>query len=129
MILELSSVLSYKFIHLYFVYNSIYKIKINLIPRIARWWLEIQEFDFNVEYRAGAKMGHVDALSRVVVQGEISEVDVNLVNVEENDWILSAQLHDDRCKNIIETTRIKECRRTSNLHGFLFSKWPTLSET
>lgn len=31
---------------------------------IARWWLAIQDFDFDIEYRPGTKMTHVDALSR-----------------------------------------------------------------
>lgn len=35
-----------------------------LITRIARWWLQLQEFTFNVKYRPGNRMKHVDALSR-----------------------------------------------------------------
>ncbi|KAL1417894.1 hypothetical protein MTO96_006035 [Rhipicephalus appendiculatus] len=30
----------------------------------VRWWLRIQEFTFDIEYRKGATMAHVDALSR-----------------------------------------------------------------
>lgn len=37
--------------------------KRDLIPRIARWWLQISEFSFSIEYRPGCRMAHVDALS------------------------------------------------------------------
>ena len=33
-------------------------------PQMARWCALIQEFRFSVEHRAGARMSHVDALSR-----------------------------------------------------------------
>jgi len=38
--------------------------KQNLNPRIARWALELQDFDYSTEHRPGKKMSHVDALSR-----------------------------------------------------------------
>ncbi|CAH2088464.1 unnamed protein product [Euphydryas editha] len=37
--------------------------KRDMIPRVARWWTQMQEFDFEIEYRAGSSMAHVDALS------------------------------------------------------------------
>lgn len=36
-----------------------------LNPRISRWALELQEYDYSIEHRDGRKMTHVDALSRV----------------------------------------------------------------
>lgn len=39
----------------------------DLNPRIARWVLALEEFDFEVVHRAGKKMKHVDALSRMLV--------------------------------------------------------------
>ncbi|XP_071652503.1 uncharacterized protein [Temnothorax longispinosus] len=39
--------------------------KKDINPRIARWALELQNFDYEVEHRIGARMQHVDALSRV----------------------------------------------------------------
>lgn len=38
--------------------------KRDLVPRIARWWLQAQEYNFTIEYRPGTQMRHVDALSR-----------------------------------------------------------------
>ncbi|GFT00864.1 hypothetical protein TNCV_4053251 [Trichonephila clavipes] len=35
-----------------------------LITRIARWALQLEEFDYEIEHRAGIRMKHVDALSR-----------------------------------------------------------------
>ncbi|GBP02650.1 Transposon Tf2-9 polyprotein [Eumeta japonica] len=34
-------------------------------PRVSRWALFLQEFDYSVEHRSGSRMKHVDALSRV----------------------------------------------------------------
>ncbi|GFY35670.1 hypothetical protein TNCV_2619621 [Trichonephila clavipes] len=41
--------------------------KKELITRIARWALQIEEFDYEIEHRAGSRMKHVDALSRYPV--------------------------------------------------------------
>ncbi|GFT98943.1 transposon Ty3-I Gag-Pol polyprotein [Trichonephila clavipes] len=38
--------------------------KKELITRIARWVLQLEEFDYEIEHRAGSRMKHVDALSR-----------------------------------------------------------------
>ncbi|GFX45308.1 transposon Tf2-8 polyprotein [Trichonephila clavipes] len=38
--------------------------KKELITRIARWALQLEEFDYAIEHRAGSRMKHVDALSR-----------------------------------------------------------------
>lgn len=74
--------------------------KRDLIPRIGRWWMVAQEFDFEVVYRPGQKMAHVDALSRNAVEpvDDDKEMQVLTVNVNEDDWILSIQLEDSRCK-------------------------------
>lgn len=33
-------------------------------PGIGRWWLKLQEYDFDGIYRPGTQMKYVDALSR-----------------------------------------------------------------
>ena len=41
--------------------------KKDLSPKVARWALSLEEFDFEVEHRAGEKLKHADALSRFPV--------------------------------------------------------------
>ncbi|GFV60114.1 retrovirus-related Pol polyprotein from transposon 17.6 [Trichonephila clavipes] len=41
--------------------------KKELITLIARWALQLEEFDYEIEHRAGSRMKHVDALSRYPV--------------------------------------------------------------
>ncbi|KAB0790886.1 hypothetical protein PPYR_03746, partial [Photinus pyralis] len=53
------------------------------IPRIGRWWIELQEYDFNVEYRPGAKMSHVDCFSRNPPLTQ--DYNVNIINLTEAD--------------------------------------------
>lgn len=43
------------------VYLNIHK---TTKPQIARWFDSLHEFDFDIKYRPGARMAHVDALSR-----------------------------------------------------------------
>lgn len=39
--------------------------------------MEVQEYDFEIEYRPGTKMQHVDALSRnLIVEVEINVIDL-----------------------------------------------------
>lgn len=66
-------------IYLYFKivmdYNSfrLTLAKKDLNPRISRWALFLQTYDYTIEYRSGKKMSHDDALSRfqnILVQEE-----------------------------------------------------------
>lgn len=41
--------------------------KRDITPRIARWALKLEEFEYTVEHRKGNQMSHVDALSRYPV--------------------------------------------------------------
>jgi uncharacterized protein Yka (UPF0111/DUF47 family) len=72
--------------------------KRDLTPRIGRWWIELQEYeyDFDVNYRPGTQMKHVDALSR-------KPPVISLI--KESDWLQCVQNVDDECgriKNEIE---------------------------
>lgn len=89
-------------------------IKRDLLPRIGRWWLEVQEYTFEVEYRAGAKMAHADALSRnpVPLTLEIAQVDLT-----EGDWILAAQLQDEQLVRI-RTVLLNEKPTRETKHYF-----------
>lgn len=86
--------------------------KRDLVPRIARWWLTIQEFNFDIEYRSGTKMIHVDALSRSPL---VEDVEMMNVNVTEDDWVLSAQLQDSNCKNLIDILSQESHNKDSKL--------------
>lgn len=77
--------------------------KKDLVPRIARWWLDIQEFTFEVEHRPGTKMIHVDALSRNPIHGEEDfNEEPGIFRIEVADWILANQLTDEKVQNIYE---------------------------
>lgn len=75
--------------------------KRDLVPRIARWWIQFQEFDCSIEHRPGEKMQHVDALSRNAIPESTCEnraLDILVVNSE--DWIATVQENDDNIKHI-----------------------------
>lgn len=38
--------------------------KKDLLPRVARWWIYLQDFSFEIVYRKGTMMSHADYLSR-----------------------------------------------------------------
>lgn len=88
--------------------------KRDLIPRIARWWLQISEFNFEIEYRPGVNMMHADALSRNT--GLVAEPDDNVAlvyNIETNNWLLTLQMADSEISRIVKVLKPEndeECR-------------------
>lgn len=65
--------------------------KKNIKPRIARWTLGFQMFDFKVRHRKGEQMMHVDALSRpspvcTIVE---NEVDLNIQIAQSRDTVIN----------------------------------------
>lgn len=73
--------------------------KKQLLPRIARWWLQLQEYDFTVQYRPGNRMKHVDALSRNPSSSE-EPPEETVFRIQQADWVLSAQLTDAKIEDI-----------------------------
>ncbi|GFV84281.1 transposon Tf2-8 polyprotein [Trichonephila clavipes] len=60
--------------------------KMELITRIARWALQLEEFDYEIEHRAGSRMKHVDALSRYPVMMVCNDtLTSKLKNAQEED--------------------------------------------
>ncbi|GFX21072.1 hypothetical protein TNCV_4883041 [Trichonephila clavipes] len=60
--------------------------KEELITRIARWALQLEEFDYEIEHRAGSRMKHVDALSRYPVMMVCNDtLTSKLKNAQEED--------------------------------------------
>lgn len=78
--------------------------KRDLIPRIARWWIQLTEFDCEIEYRPGTSMAHADALSRNPVGEAIAEEHciLDVLETESEDWITTVQSSDE------EVARIKQ---------------------
>lgn len=75
--------------------------KRDLIPRIARWWIQMQEFDFSVEYRPGSQMSHVDALSRNPVESLAQDSHVlDVLSVDKDNWLSTVQMADEEIKSI-----------------------------
>ncbi|CAK1597154.1 unnamed protein product [Parnassius mnemosyne] len=73
-------------------------VKKDLIPRIARWWLTIQDFDLEIEYRPGERMKHVDALSRNPSSNFVLMID-------NDDWLKTLQMQDEGIQNILAQFR------------------------
>lgn len=61
-------------------------------PRIARWALELENFQYTLEHRAGSKMAHVDSLSRCT----------NILALEANSFERSLAVSQDRDPVIVE---------------------------
>lgn len=59
--------------------------KKDLLPRVARWWLSIQEYDMDITHKPGVCHKHVDALSRTPV--EVCVLDLL-------DWVVCLQTQD-----------------------------------
>lgn len=83
--------------------------KRDLIPRIARWWLLLQEFNCSIEYRPGTKMAHVDALSRNPIPNDSmtdsSSLCPQVMVISSEDWLHTLQLGDselERIKQVLE---------------------------
>lgn len=68
--------------------------KKDLLPRIARWWIYLQDFDFSLEYRKGTCMSHADYLSR-------NPVNVCSVQKPQN-WAQAAQAADAETLDLLE---------------------------
>ena len=61
--------------------------KKDLNPRIGRWILELQEYDFEICHKAGRQMSHVDAISRNPVDSNSFCVSI----ISKDDWLLVVQ--------------------------------------
>lgn len=72
--------------------------KRDLLPRIARWWLSIQEYNFSVVHRLGSSHKHVDALSRVPHEDERATADILVLDLL--DWIVCMQNQDAKLQTI-----------------------------
>jgi len=72
--------------------------KKDIQPRVARWWVYLQDFDFEIIYRPGAQGAHVDYLSQ-------NPLECYAVDITESEWIKVAQVQDS---NIVVIRKILE---------------------
>lgn len=83
-------------------------LKKNLHPRVARWWVKLQDYDFSIEYRPGHKMQHIDYLSRNPVNDDSNELKVlalktiNINKIANKDTLREFQQSDTFCKQIFD---------------------------
>lgn len=68
--------------------------KRDLIPRVARWWIAMQEFNFTIEYRPGKMMSYVDALSRNPPPTNDTDSTGMVLNITESGWLQTVQKAD-----------------------------------
>lgn len=80
-----------------------------LLPRIARWWLSLQEFDIEFIHRAGAQLAYADALSRAPVgearTGPIVADRLMRIHITTDDWVVTMQQQDSKVKFIMDVLR------------------------
>lgn len=88
-------------------------LKRDMVPRVARWWSLIQEFDCDVLYRPGQAMLHVDALSRNPMssqgKGVVKEIETYDVFNITDDWLATVQLGDAEIKRIKDILSNTDC--------------------
>lgn len=73
--------------------------KKELTPRVHRWWSFFQNFEFDIKYRKGEEMSHVDFLSR--------NPSINMI-MKDSSWIIVEQNRDITLKNIRDSITNKE---------------------
>lgn len=78
--------------------------KKDLSPRVARWWTFMQDFQFQISYKKGSFVQHVDYLSRNPVAVKHS------VNIIENlndppSWLKIAQQNDHETQDLLNKVR------------------------
>lgn len=80
-----------------------------LLPRVARWWFKLQEYDFELVHRAGQKIPHADALSRAPNEpAHIVPVvceDVMRIDVDDDDWLVTMQNQDPKLIEVMNILR------------------------
>ena len=88
--------------------------KININPRIARWTLTFQNYNFELVHRSSDKMTHVDFLSRYILT-------VNIISSE--DELLYKQLADPKLKEIAEQVELHGSKVFKLIDGILFKEY------
>ncbi|GBO13085.1 Retrovirus-related Pol polyprotein from transposon 297 [Araneus ventricosus] len=88
--------------------------KKDLVTRVARWALLLEEFDYVIEHRSGTRMTHVDALSRSPINIFCISFDNILPRLK------SAQDNDNEVKAIKELLRISAYENYCDRNGIFY---------
>ncbi|GFX50905.1 transposon Ty3-I Gag-Pol polyprotein [Trichonephila clavipes] len=86
--------------------------KKELITRIARWVLQLEEFDYEIEHRAESRMKHVDALSRYPV--------MIVCNDTLTSKLKKAQEEDDNIQTLKSLLEKQESKEFFERNGILY---------
>lgn len=97
--------------------------KKDLLPRVARWWVYLQDFDFSIEYRRGVMMPHADYLSRNPAAS------VNHISKPHN-WAQIAQSADNETLELIQKFNDGQLdsNRYSVQNNILYYKYTPIGE-
>lgn len=87
--------------------------KKDIIPKVARWVIELQDFHFTREHRSGNRMKHVDCLSRNAVM---------MISAKENliTKIKSMQKDDDELRHILKILETQPYQNFMLRNGILY---------
>lgn len=107
--------------------------KRDLSARVHRWWAYMQSFDFEVEYRKGERIPHVDFLSRNPIVPNVNSAAVNAIQVRD-DWLQAEQRLDPDINRIIQAfendTLEPDLRSTYEIkNNLLFKKFQVNKNT
>ncbi|GFV48021.1 transposon Ty3-I Gag-Pol polyprotein [Trichonephila clavipes] len=89
-----------------------YAKKKDLITRIARWALQLEDFDYEIKHRAGSLMKHVDALSRYPV--------IIVCNDTLTSKLKKAQEEDDNIQTLKSLLEKQESEEFFERNGILY---------
>lgn len=108
-------------------------------PQIARWYTFLSEYDLELKYRPGAKMAHVDSLSRAPVTSETDTMEqINnrfevLQTMDTDDFVLMIQNSDTRLRELIKILKKEENERSArekhDVQGYVLRNAKLLRKT
>lgn len=76
-------------------------------PRIARWWLWLQEYDFDIRHCPGSQTWYVKLPSRNGVgEPAVANLQVMAVHITNDDWLIMMQTQDPDVREIRKTLQI-----------------------
>lgn len=97
--------------------------KQTLVPRICRWVLLTQEFNFEVLHRAGSQMQHVDALSRnPTFHCEGIEASNAVMAISESDRVQLQNPNICKIEDILQSGEADQNKRIFNEYELLGNK-------